>query len=248
MNILSTGMTKMEKRSIFRHWYGVNILFMETKRGQNTAFRIYTLVKENTQRKAISKAIKLWEKAPHPHGEVPGTHWKYLGPIDIYECFTAPVAGGMVGFLKAAGKTWEDALEYIKPESEFALSTMDWSKKPSPDNLYCVDLVYFVRPKKKIKFGKITVCTCIVKSANKEKALQEAYSTAVRERTRRLVIKVRKAFKIKSLVEFVGISEISPIYRKVSDGMEFDRTIQSYKSEKSILRLLPKKIDDLIRR
>jgi len=236
----------MIKRAALKHWYGVKVLFIESKRGKYTAFRVNALVKENTPRRALHKAMRLGKNTSHLHGEVPNAKWEYVGPIEIYECLTAPTAGSMLSCYKDEGRTWKDALRFVKPESKFELNTFDWNKKPSPDNLYCVRLVYFVRPNKRAKYGKVTTCTCIIRSTRKSQVLEHAYRMAVQKRTKKLVVKVRKDVSLNSTVDFVGIDDIIPIYRKVSDGMELNRTIQRYRTKKAILQLLPTKLDDLV--
>ncbi|OGX03159.1 MAG: hypothetical protein A3G87_07300 [Omnitrophica bacterium RIFCSPLOWO2_12_FULL_50_11] len=228
----------MRRLKRFRKWYGVKILFLETKRNQHTAFRIETLVKENSPQRALRKAVRLWKHASHPHGRVPNAKWEYVGPIHVYECFTPPVAGGMLGCFKDFGKTWQDALRFVAPESKFELSMFEWKRKPSSENLCRVKLVYFVRPRLESKFGKVTTCECIVKATNRHQAIENAYRLAVQEKTKKMVIKIRRDGKPSSIAEFAGIDDIIPIYRKVEDGMELDRTVQRYKSRRAVHRLL----------
>lgn len=69
---------------------------------------------------------------------------------------------------------------------------------------------------------------------------KNAYCLAVQEMTKKLVTRVRKDVSPRSVVEFSGIGDIIPVYRPISDGMEFNRTVQRYKTRKEILRLLPR--------
>ena len=222
-----------------QRWYQVKQLFLETKQEKYKAFRIDVLLRESSPKRVLRKARGLGKRTAHPHGKLAQTKWEYLGPSHIFECLTPPVPGGMLGCYKDEGNTWSDALRLIQPESEFELNMFKWGREPSPEDLYCVDLVYFVRPNKNAKRGRVTTCTCIVRSRDRLGILEQAYRVAVDQKTRRLVIKVRRDVDASSVVEFAGISDIIPIYREISNGMELNRTVQSYPTRQAVLHLLP---------
>ncbi len=220
-------------------WYQIKQLFLETQRSCYTAFRSDVLIVERTPSLAFEKAVRIAKKTPHPHGKKPHTRWDYLGPLHLSECVTAPVPGGLLGCYKYPGKKWADAVCLIRPESAFELNRFEWGPKPSPDNLYCVDLVYFIRRTSKVDLGKVTTGNYVVQSSTRGNILPEAYRLAVSSRAKRLLIQARRDVHKNSVVEFVGINDITPMYQKVSDGMELNRTVQRYQTKKAIDRLLP---------
>lgn len=218
-------------------WYCVKHLYLEEKHKLFRAFRIQRLIRAMSAKSALDKAERIGINTAYPHKSKFNAKWKYLGPVHVYECVTAPIPGGMLGCYKDYGKTWIEACRFITGESNYQINRFHWQTKPSPNNLYRVQYVYFVRSSHKVHHGKVTTCECIVKSSRKDQLLENAYKLAISNKTKRLVIAARRDVRKKSLVEFVGIADIIPIYNKIQDGMELDRTIQKYASKHEILRL-----------
>lgn len=217
-------------------WYGVKLLYLEIKKSKYTAFRIEFLVKGLSPKQALDKAILLGKKIPHPHGLL-NVKWEYVGPILIYECLTSPKKFGMLGFQECQGTTWKEALKYIRRESRFDINVFSMSEQPSPNKLYIAEITYFVQSKKSDNEGKILTCSCVVSSPSKSSALKNSLIQAVDNKTKRLVKKIWSKLNKSDVVNFVGIDNITPIYRKISDGMELDRTVQIYKNITAIRRL-----------
>lgn len=218
-------------------WYCLKQIFAEKRKNAYTAFSIYILIKETTPQKAIRKALKLSPITSHPHG-LKKVFWKYLGIECIIECFQPPQRNNMLFCYKANGSSWQDAVQLIKSPSTYDLFNVNWPKPMAPENLFIVELVYFIKSKSKPNIGKVTSVAIIIKAPNLLRLYQDAYQLAVLPNTKINVKKVRKDVQLNCPVEFVGISNIYPIYNKIKDGMELEYTVQKYHSLKEIDNLV----------
>ncbi len=215
-------------------WYEVKLLFMEKKSNDLKGLRFYILLKANNIKDAKKRARKIGETMPYPYKRNSEIRFEFLGLEHIFQCYSSPEDGSMLSVYKDEGKTWEEAVQYIRPLSQYEVETFCYSSV----GLYLVNFVYFVKNSKTNKLGKITTCQILIKSHRKNNLLLKAYKIAIDKKVLADVLRIRKDSKKNSVAEFVGIEEIVPVFNRIKDGMELNRTIDHFNNKNELLKLV----------
>ncbi len=196
--------------------------------------RFYILLKEKDLKSAEKKAIKIGKKIKHPYKKSSKTEFEFIGLEHLLECFSSPSNGAMLSVFKDKGSQWSDALDFVRPSSEFEIETFRYSTVGH----YLARLVYFVKNSVNAKTGKITTCQVLFRATKKEKVLPKIYQIAVEKQTLKNAVKVRRDCGKNAIAEFVGIEDVIPVFENIKDGMELNRTVEQFKTRNDLLKLI----------
>lgn len=214
-----------------KYCYETKSLFLEYKNKKCYGVRFYFLIYGKNRKDAVCKTSNILKKLDYPYNCKSKVEWNFLGIEDVVQCYQFPKDKALLTCMKDSGTTWEDAIPYIKPYSECEISTMGFSEC----GVNLVTLVYFVKNSSKDWKGKVTSCQFLFKANDREILLSKIYKFALTQSTLDNVKKIRLDCSKKSIVEFVGINEINPVFDNIGNGMEIYRTVEKFKTKKSIL-------------
>jgi len=219
----------------YKKWYEAKLLFCESRSGKFIARRYYTLLKENTPKKALVKAKTIGDSIDYPYEKSLKLKWEFLGVQHLLECYQNPGDKAIIFHYGDEGKSWDDAVSYVQPYSSYEISFMS----KSPYGLYHAELTYFIRKSNRSKVGQVSTIQVMFRHKDVKKLLSKIYDFAVSDDVKRHILKIRFEKKRNQFIEFAGIGEVKPIYETIHDGMEIWRSEENYKTRKEMIKLIP---------